>query len=150
MSKSAIDEDSKTYIAIVEDDDSLCRSLARLLHASGYHPVTYLSAEAFLDDAKRPAFDCLVVDIQLGGMSGIELGQHLLERGVTIPLIFLTAHEEWETLKRSLKTPFAAFLRKTDPGETVINAIGSSIRNINHDRRITPGSCNNKTGKTPY
>ena len=150
MSKSAIDEDSKTYIAIVEDDDSLCRSLARLLHASGYHPVTYLSAEAFLDDAKRPAFDCLVVDIQLGGMSGIELGQHLLERGVTIPLIFLTAHEEWETLKRSLKTPFAAFLRKTDPGETVINAIGSSIRNINHDRRITTGSCNNKTGKTPY
>jgi len=101
MSKSAIDEDSKTYIAIVEDDESLCRSLARLLHASGYHPVTYLSAEAFLDDTKRPAFDCLVVDIQLSGMSGIELGQHLLEHGMTIPLIFLTAHEEWETLKRS-------------------------------------------------
>jgi ActR/RegA family two-component response regulator len=45
MSKSAIDEDPKTYIAIVEDDESLCRSLARRLHACGYHPVTYLSAE---------------------------------------------------------------------------------------------------------
>jgi len=132
MSKSAIDEDSKTYIAIVEDDESLCRSLARLLHASGYHPVTYLSAEAFLDDTKRPAFDCLVVDIQLSGMSGIELGQHLLEHGMTIPLIFLTAHEEWETLKRSLKTPYAAFLRKTDPGQTVLAAIESSIKTMNH------------------
>jgi FixJ family two-component response regulator len=132
MSKKAIDEDPKTYIAIVEDDESLCRSLARLLHAFGYHPVTYLSAEAFLDDAKRPAFDCLVADIQLSGMSGIELGQHLHERSVTIPLIFLTAHEEWETLKQSVKTPYAAFLRKTDPGKTVLAAIESSIKNMNH------------------
>ncbi len=132
MGKEAINNYSKTYIAIVEDDESLCRSLARLLHASGYHSVTYLSAEAFLDDTKRPAFDCLVVDIQLSGMSGIELGQHLQERGVTIPLIFLTAHEEWETLKQSVKTPYAAFLRKTDPGQTVLAAIESSITNMNH------------------
>ena len=128
MSKEAINEDSKTYIAIVEDDKSLCRSLARLLQASGYHSVTYLSAEAFLDDAKRPVFDCLVVDIQLSGMSGIELGQQLLEHGVTIPVIFLTAHEEWETLKQSIKTPYAAFLRKTDPGEVLIAAIDKAIQ----------------------
>ena len=127
MSKRAIDEDSKTYIAIVEDDESLCRSLARLFHASGYHAVTYLSAEAFLDDNKRPVFNCLVVDIQLSGMSGIELGQHLLEYGVDIPLIFLTAHEEWETLKQSVKTPYAALLRKTDPDQTVLAAIESLI-----------------------
>jgi len=132
MGKEAINNCSKTYIAIVDDDESLCRSLARLLHASGYHPVMYFSAEAFLDDTKRPAFDCLVVDIQLGGMSGIELGQHLLEHGVSIPLIFLTAHEEWETLKQSVKTPYVAFLRKTDPGQTVLAAIESSITNMNH------------------
>ena len=136
MSKKAIDEDPKTYIAIVEDDESLSRSLARLLHAFGYHPVTYLSAEAFLDDAKRPAFDCLVVDIQLSGMSGIEFGQHLLERSVTIPLIFLTAHEEWEMLKQSIKTPYAAFLRKTDPGQTVLSAIESSIATMNHSKHV--------------
>ena len=127
MSKEAINDCTKTYIAIVEDDESLCRSLARLLQASGHHSVTYLSAEAFLDDAKRPVFDCLVVDIQLSGMSGIELGQQLLEHGVTIPVIFLTAHEEWETLKQSIKTPYAAFLRKTDPGEVLIAAIDKAI-----------------------
>lgn len=127
LGRKAIGEDSKTYIGIVDDDESLSRSLARLLKASGYHPVTYLSGEAFLGDSKRPAFDCLLVDIQLNGMSGPELGQHLLERGVTIPLIFLTAHEEWETFKQSIDTPYASLLRKTDPGQAVLAAIESSI-----------------------
>jgi hypothetical protein len=68
----------------------------------------------------------------------------------TPPLIFLTAHENWEKLKQSISTPYVALLRKNDPGEAVINAIESSIRHIDHDRRITAGSCNNKTGKTLY
>jgi FixJ family two-component response regulator len=55
MSEASIKHSSKNYIAIVEDDESLCRSLARLLQASGYQPVTYHSAEVFLDDAKQPA-----------------------------------------------------------------------------------------------
>jgi FixJ family two-component response regulator len=90
------------------------------------------------------------VDIQLGGMSGLELGERLARDGSSIPLIFLTAHENWEALKQSISTPHVALLHKSDPGETVINAIESSIFNINHNRRITAGSRNNKTGKTPY
>ena len=127
MSRRAIDDYSKTYIAIVEDDESLSRSLARLLKASGYLPVTYFSAEAFLNDNKRPAFDCLIVDIQLCGMSGIELGRYLLEHRSDIPTIYLTAQEEWEDLKRMITTPYTAFLRKSDPGESVLAAIESSI-----------------------
>lgn len=150
MSEASINHSSKSYIAIIEDDESLSRSLARLLQASGYMPVTYRSAEAFLGDAKQPMFDCLIVDIQLGGMSGLELGESLARSGSNIPLIFLTAHENWETLKQSISTQHVVLLRKNDPGETVINAIESSIRHIDHDTRITAGSCNNKTGKTPY
>ena len=118
MSEALINHPSKSYIAILEDDESLCRSLARLLQASGYQPVTYHSAEVFLDDAKQPVFDCLIVDIQLGGMSGLELGEHLARDGSNIPLIFLMAHENWETLKQSIRTPHVAFLLKTDSGET--------------------------------
>ena len=106
--------------------------LYRLLLASGYQPVTYHSAEVFLDDAKQPVFDCLIVDIQLGGMSGLELGERLARDGSNIPLIFLTAHENWETLKQSISTPYVVLLHKNDPGETVINAIGSSMANTNH------------------
>jgi hypothetical protein len=66
-----------TYVAVVDDDQSVRRSFARLLRAAGIQPVTYGSAEAFLADLKRPKFDCVVLDVQLGGMSGIELGEVL-------------------------------------------------------------------------
>ena len=54
---------------------------SRLLRAAGMQPISYASAEAFLADTKHPLFDCLVLDVHLGGMSGIELGQRLLAEG---------------------------------------------------------------------
>ena len=71
----------KTCIAVVDDDESVCRALCRLLRAAGLAPVAYHSAEAFLDDAKQPRFACLVLDIQLGGMFGIELHRRLNASG---------------------------------------------------------------------
>lgn len=121
------EEATKTYIAVVDDDESLCRSLARLLRASGLHPVTYLSAEAFLDDANRPRFGCLVLDIQLGGMSGIELGERLADSGSTTPVIFLTAHDEAEALAQARYPHRAVLMRKSVPGNSLLAAIQRAI-----------------------
>ena len=120
---SAVSDIRQTYVAIVDNDESLCRSLSRLLRATGIQPVTYVSAEAFLADAKQPRFDCLVLDIQLGGISGIELHQRLNAVGSTIPVIYLTAHDELETREAALAAGCAAYFRKTDSGETVLEAI---------------------------
>ena len=60
-------------------------------------PITYASAEAFLADTKHPQFDCLVLDIHLGGMSGIDLGQRLVAEGRDAPFIFITAHDDPDT-----------------------------------------------------
>src|SRR4029453_7294694 len=79
------------YVAIVDDDDNFCRSFGRLLRAAGMQPLTYPSAEAFLADKKHPQFDCLVLDVQLGGMSGIELGRRLVDEGRYAPFIYMTA-----------------------------------------------------------
>lgn len=68
------------YVAVIDDDESLGRSLARLLRASGMQPITYVSAEAFLADTKQPRFDCLVLDVHLGGMSGASARSALLQR----------------------------------------------------------------------
>ena len=84
------------YVAVVDDDESFCRSLGRLLRAAGMQPVTYASAEAFLADAKHPVFDCLLLDVHLGGMSGIELGRRLAAEGRYAPFIYLTAHDDPE------------------------------------------------------
>lgn len=111
------------HVALVDDDESLCRSLGRLLRASGMQSITYDSAEAFLADAKRPRFDCLVFDVQLGGMSGIELAQRLVAEGGHAPFIFITAHDDPETRAAAQAVGCAAYFRKNDTGADVIEAI---------------------------
>jgi len=121
---------SKIYIAVIEDDESLGRSLSRLLQAYGYQPVSYLSAEAFLNDEKQPVFDCLIVDVQLGGMSGIELVKQLAHDTAMPPVIYLTAHEEWELLRQGIDTQHTVLLRKTDMAEVVIATVQSSLHHV--------------------
>ena len=117
-----------TYIAIVEDDESFCRSLGRLLRAADYQPVTYLSAESFLADTKHPRFDCLLLDVTLGGMSGLELGQRLGTMGSTTPVIYITAHDDPATRTAAENAGCVAFISKVEPGEVLLKAIGSAIR----------------------
>jgi FixJ family two-component response regulator len=112
-----------TCVAVVDDDDSLCRSLGRLLRAAGIQPVTYRSAEAFLADDKRPRFDCLVLDVQLGGMSGIELGRRLVAEGGHAPFIFISAFDDPQTRSDAEASGCAACFRKTDAGADVLAAI---------------------------
>jgi FixJ family two-component response regulator len=114
---------SPTYVAVVDDDQSVCRSFARLLRAAGIQPITYASAEAFLADTKRPRFDCMVFDVQLGGMSGIELGQLLATGGNRAPVIYITAHDDPETRADAEAVGCAAYFRKTDAGADVLDAI---------------------------
>jgi FixJ family two-component response regulator len=111
------------YVAVVDDDENLCRSLGRLLRAAKIHPVTYSSAEAFLEDTKHPQFDCLVLDIQLGGMSGIELQRRLVAVGGKTPVIFITAKDDAEIRAEAEVVGCAAFFRKTAPGTVVIETI---------------------------
>jgi FixJ family two-component response regulator len=110
-------------VAVVDDDENLCRSLGRLLRAAGLQPSTYASAEELLGDTKHPQFDCLVLDIQLGGMSGIELAQRLVAEGRNIPFIYITAHDDSEGRARAEASGCAAYFRKTDSGADVLDAI---------------------------
>ena len=113
-----------TYVAVVDDDQSVRRSFARLLRAAGIQPVTYGSAEAFLADLKRPKFDCVVLDVQLGGMSGIELGAALAAAGGHhAPLIYITAHDDPETRAKAEAAGCAAYFLKNDSGADVLEAI---------------------------
>ncbi|SCK24729.1 Response regulator [Variovorax sp. HW608] len=111
------------HVAVIDDDESLCRSLGRLLRATGIQPITYASAEAFLADTKQPRFDCLVLDVQLGGMSGIALAQRLVAQGGHSPFIFITAHDDPETRASAHATGCAAYFRKSDSGAQVLDAI---------------------------
>jgi FixJ family two-component response regulator len=127
-----------SYVAVVDDDESLCRSFGRLLRIAGFQPVTYTSAEAFLEDTKRPQFDCLVLDIQLGGMSGLELSRRLTVARDVTPFIFITAHDEPEVRSQALATGCAGYFRKNDPGEQVLEAIKKATNPANHKKQSQP------------
>jgi FixJ family two-component response regulator len=114
-------------VGIIEDDDSLRRSLGRLLRAAGFQAVAYSSAEQLLADDKRPRFDCLIVDIQLGGMSGIELSRQLAASGSVTPVVFNTVCDERDLREKALRAGGAAFLQKTDLGEKMLMAIQNAI-----------------------
>ena len=114
---------SHTYVAVVDDDQSVCRSCARLLRAAGIQPITYASAEAFLADTTRPRFDCMVFDVQLGGMSGIELGRKLTAEGNLAPIIYITAHDDPEARAEAQAAGCAAYFRKNDSGADVLATI---------------------------
>jgi FixJ family two-component response regulator len=111
------------YVAVVDDDESTCRSFGRLLRAAGFQPISYPSAEAFLDDTRRPRFDCLVLDIQLEGISGLKLSQALAAVNDTTPVVLVTAHDDPEVRAEAEVSGCAGYFRKTDPGQLVIEAI---------------------------
>ena len=113
----------RRYIAVIDDDESHCRSLTRLLQQSGFHAITYLSAEEFLGDALRTHFDCLLVDVQLGGMSGIDMHAKLVEQGDRTPVIYLTAFDDPLVRARANEMGCAGYFRKTDAGSEILAAL---------------------------
>ena len=117
-----------TYIAVVDDDIGVCTSLSRLLRLAHLQPITYLSAEAFLADAKRPKFDCLVLDVRLGGMSGLDLFAQLAAEQTHPPVIFITAVDEPAARARAEALGCAGFFVKSTPGAGIIEAICRATR----------------------
>jgi FixJ family two-component response regulator len=123
----SVDNPRNIYIAVIDDDESICRSMSRLLRAAHLQPVTYSSAEAFLADTKRPRFDCLVLDIQLEGMSGLDLSQRLAAIRDTTPVVFITAHNDPEVRVQAEASGCAGYFRKTAAGADILAAIHRAI-----------------------
>ena len=111
------------YVAVVDDDESICASFSRLLRAAQFQPITYASAEAFLADRNHPKFDCLVLDIQLEGMSGLELRKRLYAVKDGTPVVFITAHDDPEVRAQVEASGCAGYFRKTESGAAVLAAI---------------------------
>jgi FixJ family two-component response regulator len=131
---------TNSYVAIVDDDESVCRSFARLLRTSGYQPVTYSSVEAFLSDSRRPKFNCLVLDVQLPGISGLELSRRLSAVNDTTPVIFITAQDEPEQRAAAEASGCAGYFRKTDPGSEILNLIRHTLQAAEPGSHKTPES----------
>jgi FixJ family two-component response regulator len=116
-----------TRVALVDDDASIRRGVARMLELSGLRVTTFDSAEALLADGPSSAFDCLVLDVHLPGLSGPECYGSLRARGQVPPAVFITAHDEIETQEMLQRAGAASCLRKPFRGQQLLDAIRHAV-----------------------
>ena len=116
-----------TIVSIVDDDESVRDSVSALVRSLGYTPHAYASAEDFLNSAAAESAHCLVADIQMPGMNGIELQQALIRKGSKLPIIFITAFPEDHVKQKVLAAGAICLLRKPCDGDVLVNFIESAL-----------------------
>ena len=115
-------------IAIVDDDPSVLKALARLLGAHSFATKTYLSAPQFLASLPEGLPDCLIADLQMPEMTGLELQLNLARCGVQIPTIIITAHDEAGMRERCKSAGAIAYLAKPVSDTSLFAAIDSAAK----------------------
>jgi FixJ family two-component response regulator len=110
-------------VFIVDDDPAICEGLCDLLESAGLEAQQYPSAEDFLSHWKPDLGGCLLLDVRLPGMSGMELQEKLLKSDVTIPIIIMTAHGDIPMVRKALKSGAAEFLVKPFREDELLSAI---------------------------
>jgi FixJ family two-component response regulator len=121
-------------VAVVDDEDSVRRALVRLLSASHLDVEAYPSGEAFLNSLQDHSPDCLVLDLQMTGLTGHDVQRQLAARHQDFPVIIITAHDEPTLRLRCLADGAAAYLRKPLRGDVLLRSIETAV----HERLVRP------------
>ena len=127
-----ITDNTRTMISIVDDDASVRESMFGLVRSLGFDAATFSSAEEFLQSDQIEATSCLITDVQMPGLSGVELQSHLISRGCSVPIIFVTASPRRQIEARVRAAGAFAFLSKPFDDRTLIECLDQAVRG--HDR----------------
>jgi len=127
VDRAQLHADADSRICIVDDDSAVCESLAGLIRSFGVAVESFTSADSFL---KRPALErtgCLILDMQMPGMSGPDLQRELAVRGHHVPIVFITAYGDEEARRRVLAEGAVDCLFKPFSGEALLTAIRAAL-----------------------
>jgi FixJ family two-component response regulator len=114
-------------ISIVDDDDSLRNSLNNLIRSVGFRAQGFSSAEAFLNSSELHDTACLILDVRMPGMSGLDLQRQLVTANSRIPIVFITSHGDDDARARALEAGAVDFLYKPFREEALLKAINSAL-----------------------
>ncbi len=115
-------------VAIVDDEEGIRKALSRLLRASGLEAESYANGQEFLDAAAEHRPDCVVLDLHMPGMSGLQVLRKLKAAGQRLSIVVITAHDEPETRERCIDAGACAYLRKPLEDRLLLNAISAAMR----------------------
>jgi two-component system, LuxR family, response regulator FixJ len=129
-------------VFLVDDDDAVRNSLHMLLGTYGLQVQSLPSAEAFLDVWQPDAIGCLVLDIRMGGISGLTLQDLMRERGIEIPIIFITGHGDIHACRRAFRGGAVDFLTKPVDEQELMSSLRKGI-SLNIERHRTQAEADN-------
>jgi len=127
--------ESSAIIAIVDDDPSVREGLSSLIRSAGLEVETFASAQEFLSLPGAEAPSCLVLDLQMPGLSGLDLQKRMVEAGLEIPIVFLTGHGNIPASVKAMKAGAVEFLTKPFDDEELLQAIQEAIERDRHTRK---------------
>jgi FixJ family two-component response regulator len=119
---------SRAMVFVVDDDVSVREALESLVRSAGFEVETFASAQGFLDHRKADKPSCLVLDVRLPGLSGLDLQKRIIEANREIPIIFITGHGDVPTSVRAMKAGAVEFLTKPFSDQDLLDAIGQAIQ----------------------
>jgi len=124
------------YVAIVDDEEPVRKALKRLLRASGLEADTYASGKDFLEASEARMPDCVVLDLHMPGMSGLQVLEELRSAKKSLPTVVITAYDEPASREQCLAAGAAAYLRKPLDERLLLNAISANVkRNVKENDR---------------
>jgi FixJ family two-component response regulator len=118
---------ARQTVTIIDDDASVRRALARLLRSVGLSAATFASAEEYLQTLPEPAPGCLILDVHLPGLSGLELYERLKVEGRCLPVVFITAYETDRLRQLALAAGAVAFLPKPFEEQALLDAVARAL-----------------------
>jgi FixJ family two-component response regulator len=119
---------AKNLISVVDDDESIRRTTTLLIESFGFRAAAFESAEGFLKSGQLHDTSCLIVDVQMPGMNGLQLQSQLAAEGCGIPIIFITAYDDRESRRRAMQAGAVAFLAKPFSDEQLFQTIHSTLQ----------------------
>lgn len=127
-------------VAILDDDQSVRTAISRLLKTSGIDAVGYATSTDLLNSLERELPDCIVLDLQMPGMTGTDVMHYLSHAGIRVPIVIITAHDELGSPEACLAAGASAYLRKPLDADELIRAIGGAIAAFPANQRLGPRS----------
>jgi RNA polymerase sigma factor (sigma-70 family) len=121
-------------VHVVDDDASFRTAVARLLRASGYQVVLYESADRFLERSPSSEVGCILLDVHMPGLTGLELQDRLAELGSQLPIVFLTGHGDFPSSVRAVKGGAEDYLAKPVSKDDLLSAIGRAVARAEQSR----------------
>jgi FixJ family two-component response regulator len=127
---------ARNLISIIDDDEPVRRTTTRLIESFGFRAAAFESAESFLSSGQLDCSLCLIVDVRMPGMNGVELQSHLAATDCRVPIIFITAYDDKESRRRAMQAGAVSFLSKPFGDEQLLQTIRATLRH-NQGRRKT-------------